>query len=295
MSCGIYKFENIINHKIYIGLAVDLQSRYKKHLQNMNDQTHQEVFYKALRKYGLKNFTYEILEEFDNFDLELLSVLEDQYIIKYNSLIPNGYNMIPGGYNGAGLAKGKPVEQYTLAGDFIQTYVSAHEADRQTGINYSDICACCRENNGKTTAGGFQWKYKDSTKQILPVEIKNQQKTVYQFNAQGELVNTYKNLIDASVKTNINKALICYACGTPTRQAGHFYWSYDSNYQIPTQKLQGIKNQKKVSQYDKNNNLIKIFDSIIQASIETGINKGNISSVCTGKRKTAGGYIWKYD
>ena len=31
MSCGIYKYENLINHKIYIGQAVDLQERYKKH------------------------------------------------------------------------------------------------------------------------------------------------------------------------------------------------------------------------------------------------------------------------
>lgn len=40
MSCGIYKFENKINGMIYIGQAIDLQERYKKHLKNMRDLTH---------------------------------------------------------------------------------------------------------------------------------------------------------------------------------------------------------------------------------------------------------------
>lgn len=296
MSCGIYKFENNLNHKVYIGLTINLQTRYEKHLKNIKDATRQEVFYQALRKYGIENFTYEILEQFENYDKELLSDLENYYINKYNSLVPNGYNMIPGGYNGAGLAKGKVVEQYNLTGILVNTFPSAHEANRQTGINYSDICACCRNANNKSTAGGYQWKYQDSDKEISTnAIIVGQQKQVYQFNEQNELIASYLNLIDAQEKTGINKALICQACKIPTRQAGHYYWSYDINYQIPTQKLQGLKNQKKVSQYDKNGNLIHIYDSVAQAASDTNINKGNISSVCLGKRKTAGGYVWKYN
>ena len=40
LSCGIYKFENKINGMIYIGQAIDLQERYKKHRQNISDQSH---------------------------------------------------------------------------------------------------------------------------------------------------------------------------------------------------------------------------------------------------------------
>ncbi len=32
----------------------------------------------------------------------------------------------------------------------------------------------------------------------------------------------------------------------------------------------------------------------MEAERKTGINDGNIASVCKEKRKTAGGYIWKY-
>ena len=37
-----------------------------------------------------------------------------------------------------------------------------------------------------------------------------------------------------------------------------------------------------------------IYISIKEASKQTGINHGNISAVCNGKRKTTGGYRWKY-
>lgn len=54
-------------------------------------------------------------------------------------------------------------------------------------------------------------------------------------------------------------------------------------------------NSKRVAQYDKQTHeLIKIWDSIIDVERELGINQGNISKCCKGKRKSAGGFIWKY-
>ena len=51
---------------------------------------------------------------------------------------------------------------------------------------------------------------------------------------------------------------------------------------------------KKVGQYDKNTGeLIKIFKNSREAEKEVPTGK-HIGQVCTGKRKTAGGYIWKY-
>ena len=38
----------------------------------------------------------------------------------------------------------------------------------------------------------------------------------------------------------------------------------------------------------------EVFESIGEASRKTGINDGNISKVCLGKRKTTGGYHWEY-
>ena len=54
---------------------------------------------------------------------------------------------------------------------------------------------------------------------------------------------------------------------------------------------------RKVQQFDKEGNLIATYDSIIEASRKTGVERSSISAVCLGtnpKRHTAGGYIWKH-
>lgn len=56
---------------------------------------------------------------------------------------------------------GKPVEQLTLAGNFIQKFSSASEASRLTGVSRTGIQECCkpfRDNQGHT-AGGFKWRF----------------------------------------------------------------------------------------------------------------------------------------
>ena len=52
---------------------------------------------------------------------------------------------------------------------------------------------------------------------------------------------------------------------------------------------------KKVAQYDLNDNFIRTFDSIKEATKAVNL-KGvsSISNVLSGKRKTARGFKWKY-
>lgn len=55
------------------------------------------------------------------------------------------------------------------------------------------------------------------------------------------------------------------------------------------------QSSRSVSMYSKSGKKIKEFFSITEANIKTKINIGNIGSVCSGNRTTAGGYIWKYN
>ena len=52
--------------------------------------------------------------------------------------------------------------------------------------------------------------------------------------------------------------------------------------------------KKKIGQYDKNDNLIKIYESISEASRQTGINIMSISCCANKKRKSGGGYLWHF-
>jgi group I intron endonuclease len=96
---GIYCFTNRINNKKYIGQSVNLEERYKSHLRNYNNPNNTSYsgkFYRALRKYGVENFDYEILYSENFLSTETLNELEIYYIKLFDSF-NNGYNMNKGG------------------------------------------------------------------------------------------------------------------------------------------------------------------------------------------------------
>lgn len=99
---GIYKFQNNINKKVYIGQTRNLSSREKQHHRNYlnpNSSMYNTKFYRALRKYGYDNFSYQILVEDDNLTSEELNYLEEYYIMKVYNSYYCGYNSTKGGDN----------------------------------------------------------------------------------------------------------------------------------------------------------------------------------------------------
>lgn len=54
------------------------------------------------------------------------------------------------------------------------------------------------------------------------------------------------------------------------------------------------KKCKPIYKCDKKGNIICSYNSLKEASADTGILLGGISKVLIGNRPTAGGYIWKY-
>lgn len=53
--------------------------------------------------------------------------------------------------------------------------------------------------------------------------------------------------------------------------------------------------RKKILQFSKNMLLINTYISQCEAERKTGINQAHISECCLGKRKTAGGYVWRFE
>lgn len=86
MTVGIYKIENRINGKVYIGQSVHIERRFNEHRASTKS-----IIGQAISKYGKENFIFSILEECE--PNELLEK-EVNYIRKYESIIPNGYNIL---------------------------------------------------------------------------------------------------------------------------------------------------------------------------------------------------------
>ena len=78
IKIGIYCIENLINNKKYIGQSKNIYRRWKQHIKD--SEIKQLPLYKSIRKYGIENFKFFILEE---CKITELSLREDYYITYY--------------------------------------------------------------------------------------------------------------------------------------------------------------------------------------------------------------------
>lgn len=87
----LYKITNSINSKMYIGVTIDPERRWSQH-RRMN--TNCSVLKSAINKYGVDNFTFDLLVCGED---KYIDELEVKAIEKFNTVAPNGYNITLGG------------------------------------------------------------------------------------------------------------------------------------------------------------------------------------------------------
>ena len=162
----IYKFENLQNGKIYIGLTSNLNNRIREHIKCSSGKFPIHCYiHKALKKYDLCSF--DLSWEQYNTEEEMIQA-EIYYISKYQSNeSTKGYNLTTGGerfkmnedvIDRIKLGqKRKAVSVYSLEGNYLETYDSIMDCSRALNISNSDIIRCCK--NKQKTANNFIWKY----------------------------------------------------------------------------------------------------------------------------------------
>lgn len=99
---GIYKITNLITNKIYIGKTNDSERRWKDHQRLAFTEGHKEynkALYQSMRKYGIENFIFELIEEIEEYDT--LSGQREKYWVSYFDSYNNGYNETLGGDGGS--------------------------------------------------------------------------------------------------------------------------------------------------------------------------------------------------
>ena len=141
--CGIYKITNLIENKHYIGQSIHIYQRWTKHKNrafNKNDKSYESLLYQDIRKYGLENFDFSILEICPR---EKLDEKEIFYIQKYNSYKPNGYNKTLGGSGKQEI----PEYVYFVIEDLQNSILTIKEIADKYNIGQTTVYAI---NSGKT-------------------------------------------------------------------------------------------------------------------------------------------------
>ena len=100
---SIYKVVNQINGKVYIGFDSKWPNRKIRHLKDARSKrsrAHNDIFHKAIRKYGQENFVWEVIYQSKD-GKHCKDNMENYFIVENHSFInfenSNGYNMTLGG------------------------------------------------------------------------------------------------------------------------------------------------------------------------------------------------------
>lgn len=265
------------------------------------------IVHKAMRKYGINNFTVEELECIDADSKEdiqkQLNDLEIYYIEKYNTLKPNGYNMTKGGNQFREYDKIK-VDEYDLYGNYIQTHDSMIDAARSVGSDYSGaIMKCCKGISKFAFKKIWRFNGDRLDKYELPdIEIASRDYKIVavdQYDLDGNYITSYNSIADAIKSLNkeesFNSSHISECCNGKIRSVYGFIWRYKGD------PLDDYKDNRTVSisKYDKNGVFIESYDTFKDACLSVGkyndTVSDNIRRCCKGERKTAYNYIWKYN
>ncbi len=291
----VYKTTNKINGKIYIGIHATDLSKKQTYIgcgvcKNDLKKRVNKGFPTAVRKYGYDNFEREILFTYPYTKEGLEDALKKEAELVTPEFVArkDTYNLVPGGEYGGGFSVRKPIVQYTLDGTFIKVWDSITIAQNELGLT------SIRQNlSGKSKyCGKYQWKYfEGDASDIEPVKIK--EKTVYQFDLQGNLIKRWESISYASKQFSNSesaKVSISRVCLNNASQAYGYYWSFKNKF-----------NPKKnnhlspVAKYNDKGEFLESYNSIKEAADENNIKSAaNIIAAIKGSQKRCCGFRWRY-
>lgn len=252
----IYRILNKITKKCYIGetKCKDVSKRWNQHKQTIEINKGCPALRDAFKKYGVDNFEFSVL--IICFDDERFKY-EIEYIKKYNSVVPNGYNLTNGGEGGGFKGKTHTEEvKNCIKSKLKQKYIDNPELKKQ--LSERNKIVMSNPEVRKNIKNGILNSEK-MKKNIEDKRTGNYKKNKHTEEAKNKISESLKKYHASNVKNEVNNKI-----GT------------------------------KIKQYDMNNNLLNEYTSISDASRKTSVPKSSLLVHLKDNTKTGGGFIWKY-
>jgi len=195
----IYKIENNINHKVYIGETLNPEERWSRHLTDLrHNKHHSNKLQRAFNKYGENVFWFEVIAEVNN---DTRYEDEKQYIQQYNSY-NLGYNETTGGDNPGYEKKQKVVYCYDFNGNYLdEWYISGREASRILSIDQALLQKICvGQRKSAYDAQGRRLRFSYKLVDFLDTIESNYtgKKSINQYDLEGNLINIFECKGDAA-------------------------------------------------------------------------------------------------
>ena len=235
----IYLITNTVTKKQYVGQTIcqDIERRWKQH-KSVDHNSIGRYLLAAYKKYGIDNFKFQII--CICFD-EDCNIYEEQYINKFNTLVPNGYNLREGGKN----SKQHP-ETSKLISDRLRGRRLTPITD-EIRIKISDSLKGYKNPNyGKKITEERKEKLREGIKKLWSERKKNNydvknnikglfngvnKKAVGKYDDNNNLIEEYESTVDAGLKNNIHHSVISKVCRGVKYyiRAGGFIWKFISD------------------------------------------------------------------
>ena len=290
----IYKIENKINHKVYIGQTINFKERMYQHKYLRTDVKPQMIDL-AINKYGVDNFTYIIIDQADT--PEEADIKEKQYIIEYDCLKPKGYNILKGGRYQRGAWNTKEVNMYDLKGIFLESFECARVlSEKYPKYQEETIKICCRK---RAYYKDKIFRFSNGDYSNLGIEIKkkhHRSRKIYQYDLNGNLIGEYESLSIASKQTNTNRTSISSCLSGKYQVANNFMWFYEKQKDKPfIKERREFGNKGFTVIQKKDGKIINTYVSTVEAVKSLGLEKTKYKQLCKciSENKMFYGFEWE--
>lgn len=321
---GIYKIENKVNGKVYIGQSVNIDTRWYNHRNELNgNRHHNEHLQNAWNKYGSNSFDFILIEE---CTLENIDEREIFWIKHFNSLNPNfGYNLTAGGQGMHGYSWSEEMKEHfskmrnpnailqlDLNGKILERWRSGSYAARETGIPVSGIMNCVRDDGDQYQSHGYIWIYeyvyydkKFNIDDYIEEHIAERPKII-EYNLYGNVLKVWNNAVEIrkhyGKNSVIYKSLTCVLNHDRRSVRGKIFLYENDDFQLTDEYLRDVRIKSavyKINQFDVSKKFIKtwtqdelkesdfLFDSIRHYCTQAYV--GNFINKPLYK------YIWEYE
>lgn len=311
---GIYKIQNTINGKCYIGQSVDIHRRWNDHKSsafNPNNESYHQHLYRAIRKYGLHNFEFSVLEE---CTVNELNPKERAYITQFDSFC-NGYNQTLGGDAAGGQMPKDNI--FGIIQDLENTNLSQREIAAKWGVSPQTVyCINVGRNWNHSRTYPIRPKKQNNPKPKAVPSIRKNREQNFCIDCGAPIKFSYtrcktcKHLFDRHVTRPSKNELLQQLNMQPFVAVAKQYgvsdnairkWckqyglsTHASDYNVAKAKPIPPDNSRAVDMYSFDGQLLRTFNSPKSAAIALQGKAESIREVCRGRRKSAYGYRWQY-